>query len=658
MNKLVHPRKLCVSADKYTIGLLVLTLIAFLMRIYNVDFLTLWVDEYVHVDRARFFPESPLLTNDNNGILLTLFVIPLFKLFGVNEFWARFPSVVFGTLLVPLAYLFVKKYLNSRNTALITATLVTFSTYLTFWSRICRNYAVFAFFFLLFLYFLGQAINVDESFKETKSRVLNYLKLQPRYFLVALILLVFSILSHQLTFLVVYGVMFYYVLLFIDGLLHKKFRFGSMEAVISYLFLLFSIIVFVPSVQEVFKAFFLLFLPQNVANWVLPNMERLGELMDKEPYSALNIYNNVLKNDYALLYLPGIAGFICCIARYRKQGVFLASLFAVLFFAMSFVFREPSLPRYLIYIYPLFLVAIACFFDSLALIARKAGIKNSPVFAVVVSIIIIVCLPTARTTLNTVLSKEHGQVVPSYFSAFYFPDWKTSMQKVKKRLGEKDILLSTMPSYVDFYSGKKSYWFRQRRYNSTEHKYENFPVDTVAPNAFSTPALAKLLNGSERAWLLADYYFDNVMTDPETRAYVVRNMQFELGMSDDYVSVFSWDRNHARVNNNAIFEYLRPAHPYSREYRIDVPAVANATVLLDMEGVAYDYQAILYINKQPVGVLKQHGHSQDNNDRQIYSVPVSSKMFRQGDNSFVVALNPQVKNKNNRFVVYNIRCRY
>ena len=175
--------------DLFTVLLSVLTIAAFLMRLYQVDFLTLWVDEYVHVDRARYFPESPLFTDDNNGILLTMFILPLFKLFEVSAFWARFPSVVFGTLLVPMIYLFAKKYFN-RNTAILSATLVTFSTYLVFWSRLSRNYAVFAFFFLLLLYFLGRAINVDDSFKQRKNRILNYLK--------RLLLLIFSLYSPPL----------------------------------------------------------------------------------------------------------------------------------------------------------------------------------------------------------------------------------------------------------------------------------------------------------------------------------------------------------------------------------------------------------------------------------------------------------------------------
>ena len=68
------------------IGLL--TIIGFGLRVYRLDFLTLWVDEYIHVMRARDFLlyGTGLLEGENNGVILTFFIVPLFKLFAINEF--------------------------------------------------------------------------------------------------------------------------------------------------------------------------------------------------------------------------------------------------------------------------------------------------------------------------------------------------------------------------------------------------------------------------------------------------------------------------------------------------------------------------------------------------------------------------------------------
>ena len=642
--------------DLFTVLLLVLTIAAFLMRLYQVDFLTLWVDEYVHVDRARYFPESPLFTDDNNGILLTMFILPLFKLFEVSAFWARFPSVVFGTLLVPMIYLFAKKYFN-RNTAILSATLVTFSTYLVFWSRLSRNYAVFAFFFLLMLYFLGRAINVDDSFKQRKNRILNYLKWQPKYWGVALIVLFLSILSHQLTFLVIYGIMFYHLALFIDNLFHKRFNFLSIEAIITYFLFIFSAVIFVPSVQEIFKSVLLLFLPQNVANWVLPDLARLSELMKTEPYKTFQIYFGVLKHDYNSIYWLGFAGFIHAMIRYRKAGYFITSVFLILFLIMSFVFREPSLPRYLIYIYPLFLVSLALCVDMLLSFLRKIKIKTE--YAVLAAVVIICFLPTAKASVKMVESKEHGRVADSHLSAFYFPNWKTSLMRIKSRFGKDDILISTMTAYVDFYLDKKSYHFRQRRYDSTAHQYVNFPVDTVNPNANSTQAVAKLLDNSDKAWLVADYYFNNVMTDPETRSYIISRMKFEYGMSNQYVSVFSYDKTNPNTCSNMVFEYIHSENMISMAYQFERPTGGNMVLLLDLEGIFYDNEAIIMFNNaHSVGILQSQGalfrKNGDSKSRQVYAVPIPPGIITPGRNTFEIGLNNNSLYEKCRFVLYNM----
>ncbi|MDR0834787.1 MAG: glycosyltransferase family 39 protein [Candidatus Symbiothrix sp.] len=643
--------------DSYTLVLLALTIVAFVLRVWNVDYLTLWVDEYVHVDRARFFPVSPLFTDDNNGILYTLFVIPLFKLFAVNEFWARFPSVVFGTLLVPMAYLFAKKYLN-RHTALLTAALITCSTYLVFWSRIARNYAIFAFFFLLLLFVLGQALNVDNGFKETKNKVLNYLKIRSKYLWISLVLLVLSILSHQLTFLAIYGILFYYVLLFVTDLVRGRANFKSFEAVVSYFAVVFSAILFIPSIQAVFKSVFLLFLPENVANWVLPNLARLSELWATEPYKAFQIYLEVLKTDYHAIYWLGFIGLAVALFRYRKTGYYLISMFGVLFLLMSFVFREPSLPRYLIYIYPLFLMGIALSIQTVLSGLPKLKINIKPEYATLIAVALICCLPPARTSAQLVKTKAHGQVVSPAFSAFYFPDWKTSAQKIKPQLGKNDVVISTMPTYVDFYLGKSGYQFRQRVYNATAHQYDNLPVDTIHPNANSTPALAKLLNSTDKAWLLADYYFNNVMTDPETRDFVVRNMRFEYDMSNQYVSVFSWDKANPVTQPARLFEFIHAEKPGSYPYQFTVPQnQPNISLLLDVEGITHDNAMLVSINGNVFALPCQSGEiyrqTGDSKSRQWYSVQLPIQILRPDVNEIAFGLNTQ-HYPNDQYVVYNM----
>ncbi len=138
-------------ADRYARpALYAMLFLGFIMRVINLDALSLWIDEFVHVIRARDFNAGtgPLLTDDNNGILLTVVLLPFFKLFGATAFWARFPSVLFGVGTIYLMYRLGERLFN-RYVGLMAAFAGTFSLYLMFWSRVGRNYAIFAFFFLL-----------------------------------------------------------------------------------------------------------------------------------------------------------------------------------------------------------------------------------------------------------------------------------------------------------------------------------------------------------------------------------------------------------------------------------------------------------------------------------------------------------------------------
>jgi len=505
---------------------------------------------------------------------------------------------------------------------------------------------------------LGTAINVDNGFKEKKNRFLNYLKIQPYYLWITLGVLFLSVISHLLTYLVIYGILFYYLALFINNLFHKKYNFLSFEAVISYLFIIFSIIVFISPVQTLL----LRILPVQIANWGgLPDLARLSELMKTEPYEAFMIYFNVLKYDYHLLYWLGFAGFVCAIVRYRKPGYFITSIFVVVFLLMSFVFREPSLARYLIFLYPLFLTAIALSLDTAIVFLRKIKtINRIPSKYMTLAGVVLICfLPTVKDTFAMVTTRTHGLVISEHLDAsFYFPDWKSSLKRIKIRLEKEDVIMSTIPAYVDYYLGRKSYLFRQRRYDTGLHGYVNFPIDTVQPNAFSTQAIAKLLDHADRAWLIADYYFNNTMTDPDTKTYVVNRMKFEYDMSNQYVSVFSYDKTKPNTEQNSMFEFIHAERPVSGECEFPKPSRDKVPLVLEIEGIQYDNEAVVQFNgRDSINVLREDGDlynkNGDSRSRQFFVVTVSQNLLKEDTNTFKVKLNSDAKYKKCRYVLYN-----
>ncbi|HNM27155.1 MAG TPA: glycosyltransferase family 39 protein, partial [Saprospiraceae bacterium] len=295
-------------ADRYAkpvlIGLLVL---AFLLRVINLDALTLWVDEFVHVQRAQDYlaGKGPLFTDDNNGILLTFFILPLFKFFGSEAFWARLPSVFFGAGMLYLMYRIGTRLFN-RYVGLLATFAGVFSIYLNFWSRMARNYAIFGFFFLLLgLVFL-------EAFDNRRDREGNFWAkngLSPKHLLLLLPVLLASLLSHQLTFLFVFTVAVYAIIVAARKFVSKEDdRNNNPYLWLSCLGLPVLLLIFVPALNGVIKGLLGALLPARIVEWVIPQWSRLAALWQTEPWRSYDMYNGVLRYDPTILYFPALAG--------------------------------------------------------------------------------------------------------------------------------------------------------------------------------------------------------------------------------------------------------------------------------------------------------------------------------------------------------------
>jgi predicted membrane-bound mannosyltransferase len=643
--------------DVFALLLVVLAIAAFLIRIYRVDYLTLWVDEYVHTNAASAILQAP--PPDYNGIIYTWLIIPLFRLFGETEFWARFPSVVFGTLTVLLTYFFGKKYFN-RSVGIFAAVVVTFSLYLVFWSRIARFYSVWTFFFLGFAYFLGQVLNVKDEWKPLRNRWFNYLQCTSKNLLITVVLLLLSLISNQMTFLVVYSIGFYHWVVFVVRIYRKEYRFFSLNALIAYGFTLFCAMTFVPAFQSIVKTFLFVF-PEGLWNF-LPQLDRLQELWETKPYETFNLYLSVLKTDLPRLWIVGAIGILWSFYRFRKSALFVFSLSVILFLLMSFIYREPALPRYIIYLYPFFCIGIAVvFYEITHQINRmvKKPVARNIAFGFI--LIILVLLTPWKQSAAMVKARSHGMVVPRELSVWYFTDWKHPLKQVASKIQPGDEILSTVVQSAQFYlQNPNVIRFRQLHYNSATYRYEKFETDTITLNANSTGGFLHLLNHPDRVWLLADYYFNNVMTDPETRSCVINRMKFEYNMSNRYVSVFSYDKIHPNPLPGAMFEHIHSENPISIEYQFEKPPGENRILLLDMEGISYDNEAIIQFNRNnPVGILRAQGtlfrENGDSKSRQVYAVPVPPNIIIPGTNTFKIGLNNHPLYRKCRFVLYNMQ---
>jgi len=193
--------------------LIVLLILGFFYRIYGLsNNYSFWSDEEHVAIFARAILErgKPILANGFSteaSQWLQYWASALSsRVFGLNEFAIRFPSVIFGVLTIWAVYLLGKELFN-KNVGLVAATLITFLKIEILWSRQARPYQALQFFSLLGAFFIA---------KLTKGERFNW-----RYFLGFLGCGILASLMHGMG-LVIFFVGFLYLLIFRFSWFKKK----------------------------------------------------------------------------------------------------------------------------------------------------------------------------------------------------------------------------------------------------------------------------------------------------------------------------------------------------------------------------------------------------------------------------------------------------
>ncbi|MPR36338.1 glycosyltransferase family 39 protein [Salmonirosea aquatica] len=112
------------------------------------------------------------------------------KLFGFSDFSARFPSVIFSTMVVGMVYVFVRRHFRSESLALLSAFLTAIEPFFVAYSHMARNYSMSFFLTLLATHLFLLIVE-----RQRQGRRDTPWKLYTGYGLV----FVLSLLSHYLT---------------------------------------------------------------------------------------------------------------------------------------------------------------------------------------------------------------------------------------------------------------------------------------------------------------------------------------------------------------------------------------------------------------------------------------------------------------------------
>ena len=648
--------------------LILILVIALLVRLHNLGFLSIWVDEFIHVQAAKEFIQGTFKgsADAGNGILLTYSIIPFFKLFGINDFLARFPSVIYAILSLFLFFKIAKKLFNTP-VAYIGLILLTFSQYHVFWSRIARNYAIFGFFFLLLIYLILKFMDPKEE--DIKTSLFKKINISEKYLVLFIIALVFSLLSHPLTFFVFFGFGFYCFLVFIANLFDKKNKsFKDKYAVLAYLFVAGSILVFLPALSDTIKSILGVLLPAKVVNWVVPDWARLSTLAETAKHSTFDLYMAVLKSDFNMLYYLGFIGFVAQFFINKRSALFSLAMFGYLFILMSYVYREPALPRYLYYIYPFFVMAIAStlflVYDKLLKKVVPEKIYGSKVF-IGALLLAIIALTPIKDTVAMLQSEKHGQVIPRELSHWYFTNWKQASLPIKNEIKESDVIITTGRMNVGYYLDRNdAIRYRQVFYNTETRQYENFKdKDFEYPHAYTYNGVKEIYDRNERGWMVTDYYFDGIFSDPKTRDFLVRNTIYRSDLSNSDIKVLQWDKSKPKTQNNTMLEVLTADKKQSKEFFVNIAQLntPSKNIVIEAEGLDNKNELKVILNRKSAVYIdvskgnKYAGNRANSLKRQVFTIPINSSVLVPGRNSIIFQFGDNVgKERFEGAVVYNI----
>jgi mannosyltransferase len=122
-----------------------LIIIGFVLRLQNILTHSIGVDEPFSIYHAQLdIPDIIYqLSLGNNPPLFEIILHYWIKVFGISEFSVRFPSLLFSVLTIYVVYRIGLKFF-SIPIAILSATLITFSSYLIEYSHEARVYSLFA----------------------------------------------------------------------------------------------------------------------------------------------------------------------------------------------------------------------------------------------------------------------------------------------------------------------------------------------------------------------------------------------------------------------------------------------------------------------------------------------------------------------------------
>ena len=510
------------------------------LRIDNLGMQSFWLDEAISSIAAMAFLEkgSPILQSGllyDRGILNTFLIASSFKIFGVNEFAARLPSVLFGTLTILLVYIIGSKWRNQR-VGIIAAFLVAFSVWEIAWSREARMYQQLQFFYILSLYLFYGFIQ-NKTLKNVA-------------------LLFFSVLG---------------------AIMSHVFGYALIVVFLGYLAV--SALKERNSLERIGKRTVALILLIFGASLALSYYIGVIQSVLRTDINYYNTYIGIFKRDLGIFLFLAVPGGTVLVNRDWRKGLL---LIAALIIPLYFIFFHVLLlgTRYLYFVVPILFILIGYFLDFVVdclgysfsgirdyLMRKKVfqvdAEKNAYVniirklqdffnsessCRIIANIIVIILLVLAMyfSPAFTFSPKEKydlGANAPQ-------SNFRDAYMYVKENMHPNDAIVSAWTPPSQFYLGKSDYWlaFNVVGTGSKTFLMENSSreIYTNATAIFDVDVLRKVVEEHERGWVIVDGVAWRKLR-PSLREFFGENLTTYMDSGErNTVNVYGW-KNYNRI---------------------------------------------------------------------------------------------------------------
>jgi hypothetical protein len=498
----------------YLLLIFLLSIIGFYLRLTHLNYQSFWIDETISSDAAvsilkngiPIFPSGMIY---DRSILNTMFIASSFGVFGISEFAGRLPSVIFGTLSIPVTYLLGKK-LGNKNIGLAAALFMAFSLLDITWARQARMYAQLQFFVVLSFYLFWVVV---------EEKKIKYIPL----FLISILA---AFLSHESGVFLILVFLLYIFLINMKNVFVwcreflKDAKTHSIYVVIGVLLLI------------------LLF---KILYDVLPD---LFPLLKVEPIYN-DFYVTFLVYSYQILLYLYILGIIVFISSENNN---LKILLLITFIPFYFFIWAPPLAgpdltraynsRYILWYIPFFYIISAYSIQWIIKNIFGKTIFRSAINFVFIFIVIllIILLPLAFTTSPKAIYGFYENI-----QNLHQPDIRTAFTYVKNQMNTDDIIISdtTGTSEAMYYLGDK--FLSDRNYDLYEKKllferdgrrYDIYGNASIIENL---TMLKDIVRTNKRGWLITQ---GGIGKTGETIDFIRSNMYKHLTTSENFNSSY------------------------------------------------------------------------------------------------------------------------